>query len=92
VLFPTVAFAVFFLIAFATSWLLRPTYRLWLSVMTGLSLIFYGYTDARFVGLLVGSIVVSWAFGLAVFRSLAEAGGRTDASTHRRTSSGPRSP
>ena len=81
-LFPTVAFAVFFLIAFAASWLLRPTYRLWLWVMTGLSLVFYGYTDARFVGLLVGSIVVSWAFGLAVFRSLAEAGERTDASTN----------
>ncbi len=35
VLFPTVAFAVFFLIAFTVSWLLRPTYRVWLWVMTG---------------------------------------------------------
>ena len=79
-LFPTVAFAVFFVIAFATSWLLRPTYRLWLWVMTALSLVFYGWTDARFVWLLVGSIVVSWAFGEAIHRALAPDGGRTDLS------------
>ncbi|MGK2947804.1 MAG: MBOAT family O-acyltransferase [Acidimicrobiales bacterium] len=69
-LFPTVAFAVFFLIAFTVSWLLRPTYRLWLWVMTALSLVFYGWTDERFVALLVGSAVVNWAFGDAVWRSL----------------------
>jgi len=80
VLFPTVAFAVFFLIAFTVSWLLRPTYRAWLWVMTGLSLVFYGYTDARFVGLLVGSILVNWALGAAVFRSLTPEGERTHAS------------
>ena len=33
-LFPTVSFAVFFLIAFPLSWLLRPAYRVWLWVMT----------------------------------------------------------
>jgi len=82
VLFPTVAFAVFFLVAFTVSWLLRPTYRLWLWVMTGLSLVFYGYSDVRFVGLLVGSIVVSWAFGVAVWRSLTPEGERTPASTN----------
>ncbi len=81
-LFPTVAFAVFFLIALAVSWLLRPTYRVWLSAMTGLSLVFYGYTDARFVGLLVGSIVLAWAFGAAVHRSLAATGEPTVASTN----------
>ena len=37
VLFPTVSFAVFFLIAFTVSWLLRPTYRVWLWVMTAIS-------------------------------------------------------
>ena len=47
-LFPTVAFAVFFVVAFTTSWLLRPTYRAWLWVMTALSLVFYGWTDARY--------------------------------------------
>jgi len=82
VLFPTVAFAVFFLIAFAVSWLLRPSYRLWLWVMTGLSLVFYGYSDARFVWLLVGTIVASWAFGEAVRRALAPDLGRTPLSTN----------
>jgi D-alanyl-lipoteichoic acid acyltransferase DltB (MBOAT superfamily) len=70
VLFPTVAFAVFFVLAFTVSWLLRPTYRVWLWVMTGFSLVFYGWTDARFVWLLLGSIVVNWALGQAVDRSL----------------------
>ncbi len=73
-LFPTVAFALFFVVAFTTSWLLRPTYRLWLWVMTALSLAFYGWTDARFVALLVGSIVVNWAFGAAVARARAPDG------------------
>ncbi len=81
-LFPTVSFAVFFLIAFVLSWLLRPTYRTWLWAMTGLSLVFYGYSDARFVGLLLASIVVSWGFGLAVWRSLGPDGERTQASTN----------
>jgi alginate O-acetyltransferase complex protein AlgI len=82
VLFPTVTFAVFFLIAFTVSWLLRPTYRVWLWVMTALSLVFYGYSDARFVWLLVGSIVANWAFGAAVFRSLTSEGERTPASAN----------
>ena len=79
-LFPTVAFAVFFVVAFVTSWLLRPTYRAWLLVMTGLSLVFYGWTDARFVWLLVGSIVVNWLLGGAVHRALTPGGDPTDRS------------
>jgi len=82
VLFPTVTFAVFFLIAFTVSWLLRPTYRVWLWVMTALSLGFYGYSDARFVWLLAGSIVANWAFGAAAFRSLTAEGERTPTSTN----------
>ncbi len=70
-LFPTVAFAVFFVIAFTVSWLLRPTYKAWLWVMTVLSFVFYGWTDARFVWLLAASIVVNWGFGELVRRSLA---------------------
>ena len=79
-LFPTVAFAVFFLIAFAVSWLLRPTYRLWLWVLTALSFGFYGYSSTRFVGLLAGSILVSWLFGIAAFRALTPEGDKTPAS------------
>ena len=81
-LFPTVAFAVFFVVAFAVSWLLRPTYRVWLWVMTALSLVFYGWTDERFVWLLVGSIVVNWAFGAAVDRALTAERERTPLSTN----------
>ena len=79
-LFPTVAFAVFFVIAYTVSWLLRPTYRVWLWVMTALNLVFYGWTDARFVWLLLGSIVVNWGFGGAVHRALAADGTPTAAS------------
>jgi D-alanyl-lipoteichoic acid acyltransferase DltB (MBOAT superfamily) len=82
VLFPTVAFAVFFVVAFTVSWLLRPTYRAWLVVMTGLSLVFYGWTDARFVWLLVSSIVVNWALGAAVDRSLTPERERTATSVN----------
>ena len=81
-LFPTVAFATFFVVAYAVSWLLRPSYRIWLWVMTALSLWFYGYSDARFVWLLVGTIVVSWGFGQAVWRTLAPGGAATTASTN----------
>jgi D-alanyl-lipoteichoic acid acyltransferase DltB (MBOAT superfamily) len=82
VLFPTVAFAVFFGIAFLANWLLRPTVRLWLIVMTALSLVFYGWTDARFVWLLVASAVVNWAFGVATAKALGPDGARTLASTN----------
>ena len=70
-LFPTVAFATFFLVAFTLNWLLRPTYRIWRVVMIGLSLYFYGYADTRFVTLLIVSIVVNWAFGAAIGRATA---------------------
>jgi D-alanyl-lipoteichoic acid acyltransferase DltB (MBOAT superfamily) len=80
VLFPTVAFAVFFVVAFTVSWLVRPAYRTWLWVMTALSLVFYGYADVRFVWLLVGSIIVNWGFGRAVARTLTVEGQRTDLS------------
>jgi D-alanyl-lipoteichoic acid acyltransferase DltB (MBOAT superfamily) len=82
VLFPTVSFAVFFLIAFTVSWLLRPAYRLWLWVMTAISFWFYAYADPRFVWLLAFSIVWSWALGTATFRSLTPDGGRTPLSTN----------
>jgi alginate O-acetyltransferase complex protein AlgI len=77
VLFPTVSFAVFFVVAFTVSWLLRPTYRVWLWVMTAISFWFYGYSDARFAWLLAFSIVWSWALGAAAFRSLGPDGERT---------------
>jgi alginate O-acetyltransferase complex protein AlgI len=82
VLFPTVPFAVFFLVAFAVSWLLRPTYRVWLWVMTAFSLWFYGYSEAGFVWLLVATIAISWGFGQAIWRSLGPERERTPLSTN----------
>ena len=58
-LFPTVAFAVFFCVAFLANWLLRPKTTLWRIVMIGLSLFFYGWWDWRFVGLLTASIAIN---------------------------------
>jgi alginate O-acetyltransferase complex protein AlgI len=66
VLFPTAAFALFFVVAFVANWLLRPHHSEWRLVMTGLSLFFYGYWDARFVWLLVASIAGNWVAGYVV--------------------------
>ena len=81
-LFPTVAFAVFFTIAFVANWVLRPTIHAWLVVMTALSLVFYGWADARFVWLLLGSAVVNWAFGRAVAAALGPEGTGTPSSVN----------
>ncbi|MCP4222914.1 MAG: MBOAT family protein [Actinomycetia bacterium] len=59
-LFPTVAFALFFCVAFLANWLLRPKTTVWRVVMIALSLFFYGWWDRRFVGLLVASIVLNY--------------------------------
>jgi alginate O-acetyltransferase complex protein AlgI len=66
VLFPTAAFAIFFVVAFVANWLLRPHHTAWRLTMTGLSLYFYGFWDARFVPLILGSIVVNWLLAHAV--------------------------
>jgi alginate O-acetyltransferase complex protein AlgI len=68
VLFPTVAFAVFFCVAFLANWLLRPWFRVWRLALIALSLFFYGYWDQRFVLLLVGSIGLNHAVARAIHR------------------------
>ena len=54
-LFPTITFAVFFLLVFIASWALMPHFRLWKWFMVAASLVFYGWWDAWFVLLLLGS-------------------------------------
>jgi len=71
-LFPTVAFAVFFLTAFTVNWLLRPHFLVWQATMIALSLYFYGWVDLRFVFILVASAVVNWALALATRRAMAD--------------------
>ncbi len=75
-LFPTVAFALFFCVAFLTNWLLRPHATVWRLAMVGLSLFFYGYWDDRFVALLVGSIVVNHLAARAVVAGTRTTSGR----------------
>jgi alginate O-acetyltransferase complex protein AlgI len=80
-LFPTLEFAVFFVVVFTASWLLRPAAPMgWRVFMLGASLFFYGYWDSRFIGLLLGSIVVNHLLGDLIYRSLGPDGTRTAAS------------
>jgi D-alanyl-lipoteichoic acid acyltransferase DltB (MBOAT superfamily) len=69
-LFPTVAFAVFFVAAFTANWLLRPHFLVWRATMVAFSLYFYGWVDIRFVFVLVGSATLNWALALAAHRAM----------------------
>ncbi len=73
-LFPTVAFAVFFIGAFTVNWLLRPHYLVWRATMTVVSLYFCGWVDLRFVFVVVGSAVVNGALATAAHRSMSASG------------------
>jgi D-alanyl-lipoteichoic acid acyltransferase DltB (MBOAT superfamily) len=80
-LFPTVAFAVFFLAAFTVNWLLRPHFLVWRATMIAFSLYFYGWIDLRFVYVLAGSAAVNWALASAASRAMPE--GRPTAGSRR---------
>jgi alginate O-acetyltransferase complex protein AlgI len=53
VLFPTVDFAIFFVLVFLGHWLLNHDRRLWKLFMIGASYVFYAWWDWHYVGLLV---------------------------------------
>ncbi len=76
-LFPTIDFAIFFLVVFTGSWLLRPRTVPWRLFILASSIYFYGYWDLRLVPLLLGTVVVNWAFGRAVHSALAADGTKT---------------
>jgi D-alanyl-lipoteichoic acid acyltransferase DltB (MBOAT superfamily) len=69
-LFPTAAFATFFVVAFTVSWLLRPHPPLWRGAMIALSLVFGGWTDVRFVIVLLAMAAATWVLGLATHRAM----------------------
>jgi alginate O-acetyltransferase complex protein AlgI len=69
VLFPTVTFAVFFLIVLPTSWALMRRQHAWRWFILAASFVFYGWWDWRFVFLLTASIVVNQALGVAINRA-----------------------
>jgi D-alanyl-lipoteichoic acid acyltransferase DltB (MBOAT superfamily) len=69
-LFPTVAFAVFFIAAFTVNWLLRPHYLVWRATMIAFSLYFCGWVDLRFVLVVVGSAAVNGALAAGAHRAM----------------------
>jgi alginate O-acetyltransferase complex protein AlgI len=79
-LFPTVDFAIFFVIVLVGNWLLRPHPTRWKLFILACSLFFYGYFRWYYVLLLVASIVVNWWFGRRIFDALGPDASRTDAS------------
>ena len=63
-LFPTITFALFFLLAFIGNWLLMPRPKAWKPFMLIISLVFYGWWDWRFVLLLALSAAANQFFAL----------------------------
>ena len=68
-LFPTLDFAIFFVVVFAAAWALR-----WRAVprkawLLAASYFFYGYWDWRFCFLLLTASLIAWGAGLAIARS-----------------------
>jgi alginate O-acetyltransferase complex protein AlgI len=76
-LFPTIDFAVFFLVVFTGNWVLRPHALAWRLFILAASLYFYAYWNWRLVPLLLGSVIVNWAFGRAVHTALGPEGTKT---------------
>jgi D-alanyl-lipoteichoic acid acyltransferase DltB (MBOAT superfamily) len=76
-LFPTIDFAVFFIIVFTLNWLLRPYYKVWRAVLIIASLYFYGSWNWTYVLLILASILFNWATGRAALRSLGPEGQKT---------------
>ncbi|HVS85889.1 MAG TPA: MBOAT family protein [Gaiellaceae bacterium] len=67
-LFPTVTFAVFFLIVLPVSWLLMPRPRLWRPFILLASYVFYAWWDWKFVFLLAASTLGNWLGGELIVR------------------------
>jgi alginate O-acetyltransferase complex protein AlgI len=67
-LFPTITFAVFFLVVWPVSWLLMQRPRAWRPFIVVASYVFYGWWNWHFVFLLAGSTIGNQAFALALHR------------------------
>jgi len=68
-LFPTITFAIFFLVVLPTSWLLMHRRFRWQLFILAASYFFYGYYDWRFVFLLGGSTLVNQLVALRIHAS-----------------------
>jgi len=69
VLFPTMTFAVFFLIVLGVSWRLRAHPTPWKVFVLAASYVFYGWWDWRFLVLLAASQVANTALGQGIARA-----------------------
>jgi len=69
VLFPTVDFALFFVLVFVGHWLLNHRLPVWKWFMIGASYVFYAWWDWRFVPLLAGVSAITQLGALAVSRT-----------------------
>jgi alginate O-acetyltransferase complex protein AlgI len=69
VLFPTVTFAVFFMIVLPVSWALMPYQRAWRVWILLASYVFYAWWDWRFIFLLFASTIVNHVLAVAIHRS-----------------------
>ncbi len=58
-LFPSLIFAIFFIIVFTLHWMLVDRPRIWKPFMLAASYVFYGWWDWRFVGLIMACTAVS---------------------------------
>ena len=67
-LFPTVTFAVFFLVVLPLSWLLMPTQQWWRPFILVASFVFYGWWDWHYIFLLAGSVIGNQLFAVAIHR------------------------
>ena len=68
-IFPTIQFAIFFVVVLTASWLLKPYPRRWKLFMLSASYFFYGSWDWRFLGLLAFTTVVDHSVGGAIHRT-----------------------
>ncbi|MDX6450467.1 MAG: alginate O-acetyltransferase complex protein AlgI [Gaiellaceae bacterium] len=68
-LFPTVTFAVFFMIVLPVSWALMPYQRAWRIWILLASYVFYAWWDWRFIFLLLASTIVNHVLAVAMHRS-----------------------
>ena len=75
-LFPTITFAIFFLVVFTMSWLLMPNFRAWKAFMIAASYVFYAWWDWRFCLLLAASTVVNQVAAVRLARSRSRAAAR----------------
>ena len=68
-LFPTMAFALFFLFVFVTAWSLERENWRRKAFLVLASWVFYGWWDWRFVGLLIASATMNWGIAELIDRS-----------------------